>query len=109
MRLLVYASRRRRTNDYRMRFTVLDHARRSSSILLLMILMGTPAYAIVIRDDVPDARYLAADGELPALVDLPSEGHGVLIAPRWVVTVAHAVRWGTPKEVMIMARPHAVA
>lgn len=28
-----------------------------------------------------------------ALVDLPHEGHGVLIAPQWVVTAAHAVTW----------------
>src|SRR3546814_6499108 len=26
----------------------------------------------------------------PALADMPGEGHGVLIAPQWVVTAAHA-------------------
>lgn len=50
------------------------------------------AQAVVIRDDVADARYLAEASEIPALADLPGEGHGVLIAPSWVITVAHAVR-----------------
>jgi hypothetical protein len=47
--------------------------------------------AVSIRDDTPDAQYRVADAFFPALVDLPSEGHGTLIAPQWVVTVAHAV------------------
>jgi hypothetical protein len=49
------------------------------------------AHAIVIRHDVDDARYLVPEQSIPFLANLPSEGHGALIAPRWVVTVAHAV------------------
>ena len=51
------------------------------------------ANAIVIRDDVDDSRYRVSASELPALADLPGEGHGVLIAPQWVLTAAHAVSW----------------
>lgn len=60
-------------------------------LLLLVLAASTAAGAVVIRHDVDDARYRIADTELPALADLPGEGHGVLIAPRWVVTAAHAV------------------
>jgi len=49
------------------------------------------AYAVVIRHDVADSRYVVPEQSIPSLTNLPSEGHGALIAPRWVVTVAHAV------------------
>jgi secreted trypsin-like serine protease len=63
--------------------------------LLLICLLATslPVSAIVIRHDVDDAQYRATTAEFPALVDLPGEGHGVLIARQWVVTAAHAVTW----------------
>lgn len=63
--------------------------------LLLLALLGVSscASAIVIRDDVDDSNYRIPASEFPALVDLPGEGHGVLIAPQWVVTAAHAVTW----------------
>ncbi|WP_313317581.1 trypsin-like serine protease [Stenotrophomonas sp.] len=51
------------------------------------------ADAIIVRDDVDGEKYRVQAGEFPALVDMPSEGHGVLIAPQWVVTAAHAVAW----------------
>lgn len=58
----------------------------------LLLLVGTStANAIVIRDDVPNAEYRIAAADFPALADLPMEAHGVLIAPQWVVTAAHAV------------------
>jgi hypothetical protein len=50
------------------------------------------ALAIVISPDVSDTKYLVSDSSFPALVDLPGEGQGVLIAPRWVVTAAHATQ-----------------
>ena len=61
--------------------------------LVALLALAPVANAIVIRDDVPDAAYAADASELRALVDLPHEGHGVLIAPQWVVTAAHAVSW----------------
>lgn len=48
------------------------------------------ASAVVTRAGVDDAEYRVPASVLPALVDMPGEGHGVLIASRWVVTAAHA-------------------
>ena len=62
-----------------------------SRLLLLLLMLSSAAGAVVIRDDVDDARYRVPPAHFPALVDLPGEGHGVLIAPQWVLTVAHAV------------------
>ncbi|WP_379654259.1 trypsin-like serine protease [Pseudoxanthomonas sp. UC19_8] len=79
--------------------------------ILLLVLLAVPfgAGAIVIRDDVDDAKYRVASSEFPALVDLPGEGHGVLIAPQWVVTAAHAVMWQTEiKQVTLNGTPREV-
>lgn len=61
-------------------------------VLLALLFTATAANAIIIRSGVPDAKYLAAENALPALADLPFEGHGTLIAKRWVLTAAHAVQ-----------------
>ncbi|MBD9370681.1 trypsin-like serine protease [Xanthomonas sp. XNM01] len=60
-------------------------------LLLLLLAASSSAGAVVIRDDVDDARYRIDASAFPALVDMPGEGHGVLIAPQWVVTAAHTV------------------
>lgn len=62
-------------------------------LLLALLVASSTASAVVIRDDVDDAKYRAPASAFPALVDLPGEGHGVLIAPQWIVTAAHAVTW----------------
>ena len=62
-------------------------------VLLPFSIISLPTNAIVIRDDVPDSKYRVPASELPSLVDLPGEGHGVLIAPQWVLTAGHAVTW----------------
>lgn len=59
-------------------------------LLVALLAISCTANAIVIRPGVPDSKYLVPDSAFPALADLPGEGQGVLIAPRWVVTVAHA-------------------
>ncbi len=59
--------------------------------LLVFLLFSSTANAIVIRDDVDDAQYRVPTSEFPALVDMPGEGHGVLIAPQWVITAAHTI------------------
>lgn len=61
--------------------------------LLALLAVSSAANAIVIRHDVDDAKYRVPASELPALADMPGEGHGVLIAPQWVLTAAHAVTW----------------
>jgi Trypsin len=58
--------------------------------LLVVALISIAARAIVIRSDVSDAKYRVPASAYPALADMPGEGHGVLIAPQWVVTAAHA-------------------
>ncbi|MEJ7804556.1 MAG: trypsin-like serine protease [Telluria sp.] len=62
-------------------------------LFLSLLVASFSANAIVIRADVNDAKYRVPASELPALVDLPGEGHGVLIAPQWVITAAHAITW----------------
>lgn len=70
-----------------------------------------PASAIIVRHDIAESRYRVAESYYPPLVDLPVEGHGVLIADRWVVTVAHALTWreGAIRQVTINGRSRAVA
>ncbi|HET6587079.1 MAG TPA: trypsin-like serine protease [Oleiagrimonas sp.] len=60
--------------------------------MFAFVLVTAGANAVVIRSDVPDSQYLVSENALPALADLPGEGQGTLIAPRWVVTAAHATQ-----------------
>ena len=62
-------------------------------VFLLLLVFSFSAGAVVIRDDVDEAKYRVPDSELLALADIPIEGHGILIDPRWVLTAAHAVTW----------------
>lgn len=55
-----------------------------------LLAISFTASAIIIRSDVKDAKYRVPASAFPALVDMPGEGQGVLIAPQWVVTAAHA-------------------
>jgi hypothetical protein len=55
-----------------------------------LLAISFTAGAVVIRSDVDDAEYRVQASEFPALAEMPGEGQGVLIAPRWVVTAAHA-------------------
>lgn len=59
-------------------------------LLVALLAISFSASAVVIRSDVKDAKYRVPVSEFPALADMPGEGQGVLIAPRWVVTAAHA-------------------
>lgn len=60
--------------------------------MLAFLLVTAAANAIVIRSDVPDSRYRVPASAFPALANLPMEGHGTLIAKRWVLTAGHAVQ-----------------
>lgn len=79
-------------------------------LCLLLLVLSFSASAVVIRDDVDDAKYRVPDAELPALADIPVEGQGVSIDPRWVITAAHAVTWqsGGVSEVTINHVPRRV-
>lgn len=72
-----------------------------------LALVCASAQAIIMRHDVPEDKYRIDPSAFPALVDLPVEGHGVLIAPAWVVTLASAVDGKDLHEVTIngTARP----
>jgi hypothetical protein len=59
-------------------------------LLVTLLAFSFTAGAVVIRNDVSDAKYRVRPSEFPALVEMPGEGQGVLIAHRWVVTAAHA-------------------
>jgi len=58
---------------------------------VMLLAASTTASAVVIRHDVDDSKYRIQDPEFPALVDMPGEGHGVLIAPQWAITAAHTL------------------
>jgi hypothetical protein len=78
-------------------------------ILIFLLAISFPVSGIVIRHDIDDTTYRATTIEFPALVDLPSEGHGVLIAPQWVVTAAHAVTWQSEiKQVVLNGKARGV-
>lgn len=71
-------------------------------LLLVLLAVSSTASAIVIRHDVNDSKYRIPASEFAALVEIPGEGHGVLIAPQWVITAAHTLpRHSEIKQVVI--------
>ena len=62
-------------------------------LILTLLVFSFSVSAIVVRHDVADSKYRVQTTAFPALVDMPGEGHGVLIAPQWVITAAHAITW----------------
>jgi secreted trypsin-like serine protease len=78
-------------------------------LLLALLVVSFSASAIVIRDHVDDSKYRVPASEFPALVDMPGEGHGVLIDPQWVITAAHTITWQSEiKQVTINGMPRDV-
>lgn len=59
-------------------------------IFLSLIIASTPTSAVVIRDDIKQQLYIAQT-KPNYLIDMPYEGHGALIAPQWILTVAHTI------------------
>ena len=74
-----------------------------------LVFVCATAQAIIMRHDVPEDKYRIDPSEFPALVDLPVEGQGVLIAPAWVVTLASEIDGKDIQEVTINGKPRAVA
>jgi hypothetical protein len=78
-------------------------------LLLLLLAVCSSASAIVIRHDVNDSKYRVPVSEFPALAEIPGEGHGVLIAPQWVLTAAHTLTWQPAiKQVVVNGAPRDV-
>lgn len=78
-------------------------------LALALLAISFTASAVVIRSDVDDAKYRVPASAFPALVDMPGEGHGVLIAPQWVVTAAHAAPMqGMEEDVSIGGVAHKI-
>lgn len=57
---------------------------------LFVMLFTASSFAVVKRHDIP-AHHYKLDKAPTYLIDMPYEGHGVLIAPQWIVTVAHTI------------------
>lgn len=55
-----------------------------------LTLCSYSSFAIVTKHDIDKAEYIAKS--VPDfLIDMPGEGHGVLIEPNWILTVAHLI------------------
>ncbi|MFL9585252.1 S1 family peptidase [Stenotrophomonas sp. AB1(2024)] len=79
-------------------------------LLVALFILPFAANAVVIRSDVDDSKYRIAQSEFPALADMPGEGHGVLIARKWVVTAAHAAPMeGMDAEISVNGKGYKVA
>lgn len=90
--------------------TIEEYRLKSSRLLAIgLAVVCFNAQAIIMRHDVPEDKYKVPASEFPALVDLPVEGHGVLIAPAWIVTLASAVANKDIQEVTLNGKPRAVA
>jgi len=71
-------------------------------LLLMLLAASSTTSAVVIRDDVDDSKYRIRASEFPALVDMPGEAHGVLIASQWVVTAAHTIPWHSERKQVVI-------
>jgi hypothetical protein len=58
--------------------------------ILFLIFFSIGSNAVVKRHDVPPENYVIE--KMPEyLIDMPHEGHGVLINSQWILTVAHTI------------------
>lgn len=61
-----------------------------AGLLFFLCVFSIGSHAVIKRHDVPAENYLLNDAP-EYLIDLPHEGHGVLINEQWVITVAHTI------------------
>jgi hypothetical protein len=78
-------------------------------LFILTIIFFSPfSKAVVKRHDVPPENYVI-DKMPEYLVDMPHEGHGVLINSQWVVTVAHTIFYDyVGKELLIGSKEYEI-
>jgi len=57
---------------------------------IFLFVFSISCLAVVKRHDIPPENYVLKEAP-DFLVDMPHEGHGALINPSWVVTVAHTI------------------
>ena len=78
-------------------------------LFILTIIFFSPfSNAVVKRHDVPPENYVI-DKMPEYLVDMPHEGHGVLINSQWVVTVAHTIFYDyVGKELLIGSKEYEI-
>lgn len=63
---------------------------------IIICLAASTAFAIIIRDDVDEAKSIALGAKYPAVGHLNEQVGCTLIAPRWAVTAAHTVEGNPP-------------
>jgi hypothetical protein len=72
-------------------FYINEHGRNMKVLFLLsLILFSTASNAVVKRHDIPPENYVIEKAP-EYLIDMPHEGHGVLINSQWILTVAHTI------------------
>ena len=67
-------------------------------LFLLAAFAATSAQALVIRPDRDDAEYLELATRYPAAIEIARGVEGVLVAPRWILTSASAVKGLDPAK-----------
>ena len=61
------------------------------TISLFLLLVCSYSSAIVARHDIDESKYHVKDNPPQYLIDVPREGHAVLISDRWLLTVGHVM------------------
>ena len=77
-------------------------------LLTVLATFSLPCFSIVTRHDVAEKHYIVE--KVPEyLIDMPGEGHGVLIRSNWIVTVAHLLFSDyTGKSIVVHGRKYII-
>tara|TARA_R110000737_G_scaffold251518_1_gene260972 strand:- start:413 stop:1201 length:789 start_codon:yes stop_codon:yes gene_type:complete len=76
--------------------------------LLPLIFFAIGSNAVVKRHDIPPENYVIEKAP-EYLIDMPHEGHGVLISSQWIVTVAHTIFYNyVGKDILIGSKNYEI-